>query len=107
MTTKQVHIYEEQTGVTNQSDDFLVNPTAQISVVALETAGGAASIQTTIDPHAVIEAGNATWVTSPGGVRSDTFMESSTGPITGVRLSADSGAWTLKVLHVEDTNKEG
>lgn len=106
MTTKNVNIYEEQTGITTQSDDFLVDATAQISIVALETAGGAASIQTTIDPHAVIENDTATWVTSPGGVRSDTFMESSTGPITGVRLTADSGTWTLKVLHVKETSKE-
>ena len=100
MTARTVVTFEEQSGITAVSDDFIVHPGKEVTVVSRLTAGTpvtGARVQTSIDDVERILAGTATWVNSPLGARTATGAEKMGRPITGVRLSVTDGTWTLQV----------
>ena len=100
MATRTVVTFEEQNGITTQSDDFVVNPAREVSVVARLISGSpvtGARIQVTLDEVEKIIAGTATWVNSPLGARLSSGAEKILRPVTGVRLSAVDGTWGLQV----------
>lgn len=100
MATRNVIQFEEQAGITIQSDDFIVSPEKEVSVVAQLTAGAPATgckIQVTLDDVEKILAGTAAWVSSPLGNRLATGAEKIFRPVTGVRMSVTDGTWTLQV----------
>lgn len=106
MATRVVNVFDAQIGLTATSDNFVLNPTAQTSIVAENTVTGFATVQFTIDPEAAISADTATWVDAASGSQSASFAESSLAPVTGVRLKVSSGTWNIKVLQVTDTDKD-
>ena len=106
MATQTLEVFDTQTGITATGDNFIVDPTAQVTVVGTPTSAGSATVQVTIDDPAAIAAATATWANVASGAQSATFAESSFGPITGVRLAAASGTWTFKVLQVRDATKD-
>jgi uncharacterized protein YlxW (UPF0749 family) len=100
MPARIVTNYEEQANVTTTSDEFVVNPSREVSAVARLTAGTpvtGARIQITLDDPERINAGTATWVNSALGARTVTGAEKIFRPVTGVRLSVTDGTWTLQV----------
>lgn len=102
MTTRTVALFDEQTNITTSSDDFIVNPIRDVTVVAALTAGTPATgarIQMTIDTLEKIQAGTATWFNSPQGTHTGSSAEKLQRPITGVRLAVTDGTWTLQVRH--------
>jgi hypothetical protein len=102
MPTRKVAAFEEQTGITTQSDDFIVNPERDITAVLALTAGTpttGARLQVTIDTLDKIQAGTALWVTSPQGNHTANAAEKIERPVNAVRLVATDGTWTLQVRH--------
>jgi hypothetical protein len=100
MATRTVVTFEEQNGITVLSDDFIVNPAREVSVVARLIAGtpsSGARVQVTLDELEKIAAGTATWVNSPLGNRTVSSAEKILRPVTGVRLSAVDGTWGFQV----------
>lgn len=93
--------------------NFATNPVkcdiaSEITVQGVLTSAGspsAATLQSTIDPHELIDAGTATWV-SETVVNSTSFTQTATGPVTGVRLNvaASGGTWTLSVRQAYNSN---
>lgn len=106
MATQTVEIFAEQTGVTSTSDNFVVEPTAQVSVVGEVTSAGYAKLQYTIDSPAAISGATAVWVDASVGDYDADFGDVTLGPVTGVRLSVTSGTWNIKVLQVQDSDKQ-
>jgi hypothetical protein len=79
-----------------------------VTVQGVLTVAGSPSsctLQSTIDPHELIDAGTATWV-SETLTNAASFTQSATGPVTGVRLSvaASGGTWNLAVRQAYDSN---
>ena len=74
-------------------------------IVTVAGSPSACTLQSTIDPHELIDAGTANWV-SETLVNSANFTQSATGPVTGVRLdvAASGGTWTLVVRQAYDSN---
>ncbi len=100
MPARTVVNLEEQTGITTFSDEFVVNPNREVAAVLRLTAGTpvtGARLQITLDDAERIAAGTATWVNSPLGSRISTGAEKVLRPVTGVRLAATDGTWTLQV----------
>jgi hypothetical protein len=100
MSVRTVVTFDEQSGITAASDDFMINPNREASVVLNLTAGSPATgavVQVTLDDGEAIAAGTAVWVNSPLGARTTSGAESLIRPLTGVRLSVTDGTWTLKV----------
>lgn len=100
MATRNVVAFEEQTGITTQSDDCLINPGKEVTVAAHLTAGTPATgavLQITLDDSEKIKAGTALWVNSPLGNRITSGAEKLLRPVTGVRLKVTDGTWTLHV----------
>ncbi len=100
MAIRSVVTFEEQTGITGNSDDFIVSADCEVSVVAQLTAGSPVTgcrLQITLDDVQKITAGTATWINSPLGYRTATGAEKLMRPVTGVRLVATDGTWTLQV----------
>jgi hypothetical protein len=100
MATRTVATFEEQNSITVQSDDFIVNPSREVSVVAKLISGTPATgarVQVTLDETDKINAGTATWVNSPLGNRTVSGAEKLLRPVTGVRLSVTDGTWGLQV----------
>ena len=100
MATRTVVTFEEQTGITGLSDNFVVHPGKEVTAVAQLTGGTPATgaqMQVTIDEPEKIVAGTAAWVNSPLGARTTSGAEKILRPVTGVRLSATDGTWALKV----------
>lgn len=80
---------------------------SKITVQGVLTVAGSpssATLQSTIDPHELIDTGTATWVSELAG-NSTSFTQSATGPVTGVRLNvaASGGTWTLVVRQAYDS----
>ncbi|RYD50586.1 MAG: hypothetical protein EOP52_13825 [Sphingobacteriales bacterium] len=100
MATRIVVTFEEQTGVTTTSDDFIVSPQREVTAVARLVSGSpttGARVQVTLDEVEKINAGTAVWVNSPLGNRTASGAEKVLRPVTGVRLSVTDGTWTLQV----------
>lgn len=100
MPARTVTAFEEQTGITTTSDEFIVSPQREVSATARLTAGTpttGARIQITLDDPEKIAAGTAAWVNSPLGARTSTGAEKVLRPVTGVRLSVTDGTWALQV----------
>jgi hypothetical protein len=103
MATRTVVLYDEQASITSTSDDFIINPTKDVTVVAKLTAGTPVTgcrFMVTIDDVERIAAGTATWVNSPIGNHLATSSERLMRPLTGVRLSSTDGTWTFQVRQV-------
>ncbi len=100
MAIRNVVTFEEQTTITTQSDDCLVQPSKEVTAAALLTAGTPATgavMQITLDDIEKIKAGTALWVNSPLGSRITSGAEKLLRPVTGVRLKVTDGTWTLQV----------
>ena len=100
MSLRNVIAFDEQTGLTTTSANFIVNPLREVSVVCALTAGSPATgacVQVTLDEVDKIEADTATWVNSPLGNRVTSGAENILRPITGVRLSVTDGTWSFQV----------
>ncbi len=100
MATRIVTKFEEQTGITVLSDEFIVEPTFEVSVVVKLISGTPATgarVQVTLDETDKIKAGTATWVSSSLGNRLTSSAEKVFRPITGIRLSVTDGTWGLQV----------
>ena len=100
MATRTVVTFDEQSGITVASDDFIVAPTKEVTVVAKLTAGTPATgckVQVTLDEVEKIYAGTATWVNSPLGNKLASGAEKVLRPVTGVRLSVTDGTWAFQV----------
>lgn len=74
-------------------------------VVTSAGAPSAATLQSTVDPHELIDAGTANWV-SEISTNAASFSQTSTGPITGVRLlvATSGGTWTLTARQAYNSN---
>lgn len=102
MTTRTVAFFDEQTGITTASDDFMTNPARDITVVAALTAGTpttGARVQMTLDTPDRIANGTALWFNSPQGGRTTSGAEKIQRPVTAVRLVVTDGTWTFQVRH--------
>lgn len=100
MATRTVTTFDEQTGITTVSDDFIVNPNKEVSVVARLISGTPATgarVLVTLDDTQKIVAGTAAWVASPLGNHLVSSAEKLLRPVTGVRLSVTDGTWGLQV----------
>ena len=100
MAIRTVVTFDEQNSITAQSDDFVVNPAKEVTVVARLMSGSPATgakLQVTLDEVEKIIAGTATWVNSPLGNRLVSGAEKVLRPVTGVRLSVTDGTWGLQV----------
>lgn len=100
MPTRTVVSFEEQTAITTQSDDCLVNPGKEVTAAAHLTAGTpttGAVLQITLDDAEKIKAGTALWINSPLGNRITSGAEKLLRPVTGVRLKVTDGTWSLHV----------
>lgn len=100
MATRTVVTFDEQTNLTTVSDDFIVSPNKEVTVVARLTAGTPATgcrIQVTLDEIEKINAGTASWVNSPLGNKITSSAEKILRPVTGVRLSVTDGTWGFQV----------
>lgn len=100
MATRTVVTFDEQNSITTQSDDFIVNPSKEVSVMARLISGTPATgarVQITLDEVEKIIAGTATWVTSPLGAKLVSGAEKVLRPVTGVRLNVTDGTWGLQV----------
>jgi hypothetical protein len=103
MTVRIVAKFDEQAGITALSDDFMVQPSHEVAVVAKLTAGTPVTgcrVQFTLDENEKITAGTATWVNSTLGAHTATSAEKLQRPVTGVRLSVTDGTWLLQVRQV-------
>jgi len=90
------------TGVTTDSDTYIVDPAAKLTVYAVLTSGSpstGAKIQITGSRIEDIEDETAVWVDTERGDSTVSFSDSEPDPcnITGVRLSVTDGTWTLIV----------
>lgn len=100
MAVRTVVSYDTQTGITATGDSFIADPTKQVNVACILTAGTPATgarVQITLDEADKITAGTATWINSNLGNRVATGSENVIKPITGVRLVATDGTWTFSV----------
>lgn len=100
MATRTVVTFEEQNSISTQSDDFVLNPGKEVTVVARLISGTpttGARVQVTLDELEKINAGTATWVNSPLGTRTVSGAEKVLRPVTGVRLSVTDGVWGFQV----------
>lgn len=100
MANRTVVNFDEQASITTTSDDFMVLPNKEVTVVTKLTAGSpvtGARVQMTLDEPEKIIAGTASWVNSPLGAHTTTSAEKVYRPVTGVRLSVTDGTWTLQV----------
>lgn len=103
MATRTLATYDEQTGITTTSDDFIVNSNKEVSVVARLVSGSPATgakVQVTIDDADKIAAGTAVWVNSPLGNHTTTSAEKLLRPVSGVRLSVTDGTWAIQVRQI-------
>ncbi len=103
MPARTVVSFEEQGNITALSDEFIVAPTREVTVVARLVSGTpvtGARVQMTLDEAEKIAAGTAVWVNSPLGFRTVTGGERIARPVTGVRLSVTDGTWALQVRQV-------
>ena len=103
MPARTVVTFEEQTGVTTLSDEFITNPAREVTAVARLTSGAPATgarLQITLDDAEKIAAGTAVWVNSPLGFRAATGGARLAKPVSGVRLSVTDGTWALQVRQV-------
>lgn len=100
MPARNVVIFEEQTGVTGTSDAFIVQSNKEVGVAVVLTSGTPTTgcrVQITLDePHRIAD-GSAAWVNSPLGNHTLSNMEKMLRPVTGVRLVATDGTWTVQV----------
>lgn len=102
------------TGITNANYTNAANAVkcdhvSAVTVMGVVTVAGSPSscrLESTIDPHELIDAGTATWV-AESVTNSANFVQTNVGPITGVRLNvaASGGTWTLNVRQVYDASK--
>ncbi len=100
MAVRTLIMYDEQSGITATSDEFILAPTREVAVTASLTSGSpttGARVQITLDDAERIAAGTATWVNSPLGSRTSTGAEKLMRPVSGVRLSVTDGTWKLQV----------
>lgn len=100
MATRTVVTFDEQTGITAQSDDFITSTGKEVSVIARLISGTpvtGARVQVTLDEIEKINAGTATWVNSPLGAKLASGAEKVLRPVTGVRLSVTDGTWGFQV----------
>ncbi len=100
MPARTVITFEEQNSITTLSDEFIVNPSREVSVVARLISGTpttGARVQVTLDEVEKITAGTAIWVNSPLGNRIVSGAEKVFRPVTGIRLSVTDGTWGLQV----------
>lgn len=100
MAIRNVVTFEEQSTITTQSDDYLVQPNKEVTAAALLTAGTpvtGAVLQITLDDSEKIKSGTALWINSPLGNRISSGAEKLLRPVTGVRLKVTDGTWTLQV----------
>ena len=100
MAYKTVAVFDNQTGITTQSDDFILKPEKEVTAAAHLTAGTPATgaiLQLTLDEDEKIKAGTALWVNSPMGNRIASGAEKLLRPVTGVRLKVTDGTWTLHI----------
>lgn len=100
MATRTVVHFDAQTNITSTSDVFVVDPLKEVSAALVLTAGTPATgaqLQVTLDDVDKIAAGTAQWVGSPLGLRTATGAEKVLRPVTGLRLAATDGTWTLQV----------
>jgi len=100
MAIRNVVTFEEQTGITTQSDDCLINPAKEVTVSAHLTGGTpstGAMLQITLDDIEKIKSGTALWFNSPMGSRIASGAEKLMRPVTGVRLKVTDGTWSLHV----------
>ncbi|MFZ2587755.1 MAG: hypothetical protein WAZ18_06540 [Alphaproteobacteria bacterium] len=100
MALRNVVQFETQTGITATSDVFVVDPAKEASAALVLTAGTpttGAQLQVTLDEADKIAAGTAQWIGSPLGLRTTSGAEKVLRPVTGLRLVATDGTWTLQV----------
>ena len=100
MANRTIVAFEEQTGITTQSDNFIVETDKDVTALCALTAGTPTTgirLQITVDQPEKIMAGTALWINSPQGNRTSSGAEKVQRPITGIRAVATDGTWTLQV----------
>ena len=92
--------YASQTGiVAGTSNEFILDGTNSTSILVTNTAAASigAVIEFSISSLKDLAKGNGIWYTSKKGNLTESFDEASSTVITGVRLVASDGTWTLEV----------
>ncbi len=100
MAFKTVAVFDAQTAITTQSDDFILRAEKEVTAAAHLTSGSpvtGAILQITLDEDEKIKAGTALWVNSPMGNRITSGAEKLLRPVTGVRLKVTDGTWALHI----------
>lgn len=92
--------FDEQASITATGDDFITSPKANVNIACTLTAGTpttGARVHYTLDTEDKIIGGTAKWIASPEGNRTTSGGETLLRPVTGVRLVATDGTWTVQV----------
>lgn len=90
--------HRETVGSGATSDPVIIHGDAErVSVAAFPGGGGTVTIQFTLSPPALVEAGTASWVAWSKGAVSSADADTLAGPVTAVRASAATAAGVFEI----------